>query len=358
MLLAQIDKNFSIESKLERNDMVWFPIREEPFEFYGLYDPKNSRRFCRMPDDVAQKVSPKVAGLNYHTAGGRVRFSTDSPFIAIKTVQKFNHSAHMTHVMENGFDLFSNKNGIATFETAFIPGVQAAGGFEQLRPLSNSGKMTSYTLNFPLYGGAEEIYIGIMEGTHLSGGDKYIDVKPVVYYGSSITQGGCATRPGNCYPAIISHKYNLDYMNLGFAGNCKAEIPMAEYLASLDMSIFVCDYDHNAPNVEYFSETHKRLYNIFRAKQPNTPYIMITKPDAWEKNKKDVDARRAVVMQTFLDAKALGDKNIYFIDGISLFGSDNRDNCTVDGCHPNDLGFYRMAETIGIVIKDILQKMN
>ncbi len=358
MILAKIDPNFSLDSSLERDDIVWFNIRNAPFEFYGLYEPKNEGAFIRMPRDIAEVVSPGVRGLNYNTAGGRVRFSTDSPFVAIKTKQGFNHSPHMTHAMQSGFDLYRNTAEKTTFVCAFIPPVEAVGGFEQLRDVEISEGMTNYTLNFPLYGGASEVYIGIKEGSHIGEGAKYRPIKPIVYYGSSITQGGCASRPGNSYQAIISAWNNVDYINMGFSGNCKAEVPMAEYLRELDMSIFVCDYDHNAQSVEYLRDTHRRLYDIFREKQPTTPYIMISKPDAWTRNAADADRRRSVIMDTFSYARAKGDKNVYFIDGRCLFGSDNRDNCTIDGCHPNDLGFYRMAENIGVVISEILDKMS
>ena len=129
MILAKIDKNFNIKSNVGESDVVWFSVREEPFELYGLQDPQNTERFCRMPDDIAKSVSEGVAGLNYHTAGGRVRFSPDSPYIAVKAIKSFNHSPHMTHAMQNGFDLFSVKNGFSTFVAAFIPPVDSVDGF-------------------------------------------------------------------------------------------------------------------------------------------------------------------------------------------------------------------------------------
>ncbi|MBR4296048.1 MAG: SGNH/GDSL hydrolase family protein [Clostridia bacterium] len=356
MILAKIDKNFALETSITRKDVVWFNIKNAPFEIHGLYDPKNTERFIRMPEDIAKTVSDAVWDLNHRTAGGRVRFSTDSPFVAIKALQKtMHHSPHMTHAMQNGFDLFSTRNGIYSFAGAFIPPVDSKGGFEQLRDvIGHTGKMDTYTLNFPLYGEVEDLYIGIKEGCHISSPEKYRDIKPVVYYGSSITEGGCASRPGNCYPAIISHRYNLDYINLGFSGSCKAEVPMAEYLRELDMSIFVCDYDYNA-SFEHLQESHYRLYEIFREKQPDTPYIMITLPNAWLFND-GIAKRKEIIFESYKKAKALGDKNVYFIDGKDLFGSDNWDNCTVDGTHPNDLGFYRMAERIGLTIKEIIER--
>ncbi len=357
MILAKIDKNFALETNLECDDIAWFNVRNAPFDFYGLFDPEKEGSFIRMPKDIAEKVSPGVVGLNFCTAGGRIRFATDSPYIAVKTVQNFNHSPHMTHAMQGGFDLFSVKDGISKFAAPFIPPVEAVGGFEQLRYVHNKGEMVTYTMNFPLYGGAKEVYIGIKEGSHIAKGASYRDIKPIVYYGSSITQGGCASRPGNSYQAIISQRNNVDYINFGFSGACKAEIPMVEYLRELEMSIFVSDYDYNAPTAEYLDETHQRMYKMFREKQPDTPYIMVTKPDAWDWSDEESARRRAIVFRTFSEALASGDRNVYFIDGRSLFGADNRDNCTIDGCHPNDLGFYRMSEAIGVVIDEILRNL-
>ncbi len=354
MKLAEIDKNLAIPSNIGRDDVVWFDIDDEPFRIYGV-TKSGDGRYIRMPDEVAKNVSDGVHSLITCTAGGRVRFSTDSPFIAIKTEQPLmeEKNPRMTNAMKNGFDVFRNLDGKAYFELAFMPNTEV-GGFEQLKETHSSGKMTDYTMNFPLYGRVNKVLVGIKEGSHIDSGAEYEKMKPIVYYGSSITQGGCASRPGTCYEALISQMYNLDYINLGFSGCCKGEVPMAEYLAELDMSIFVCDYDHNAPSAEYLRDTHGRLYDIVRAKHPNVPYIMITKPDCYEYNRTDVARRREVVYETFMRAVKAGDKNVYFIDGERLFDGDGRDNCTVDGCHPTDLGFYRMSRAIGEVIRQII----
>lgn len=355
MKLAEIDKNFAIPSNIGRDDVVWFDIDDEPFRIYGVTKSKDGR-YIRMPDEVAKNVSDGVHSLITCTAGGRVRFSTDSPFIAIKTEQPLmeEKNPRMTNAMKNGFDLFINKNGKAYFTAAFVPECCEVGGFEQLKETHSGGKMIDYTMNFPLYGRVNKVLVGIKEGSHIDSGAEYEKMKPIVYYGSSITQGACASRPGTCYEALISQMYNLDYINLGFSGCCKGEIPMAEYLAGLDMSIFVCDYDHNAPSAEYLRETHGRLYDIIRAKHPNVPYIMITKPDCYEYNRTDVARRREVVYETFMRAVKSDDKNVYFIDGERLFDGDGRDNCTAEGCHPTDLGFYCMSRAIGEVIRQII----
>lgn len=176
----------------------------------------------------------------------------------------------------------------------------------------------------------------------------YIDKKPMVYYGSSITQGACASRPGNCYQGYICRAFNCDYINLGFSGNAKAEDEIIEYIKSLDMSIFVCDYDHNAPSAEHLKNTHEKMFKAIREAHPDIPIIIMSAPiwnpsGAWKE-------RRDIVEQTYKNARATGDENVYFIDGKALM-SLCENNGTVDNCHPTDLGFYSMAQVLGDLIE-------
>lgn len=213
--------------------------------------------------------------------------------------------------------------------------------------------MADYTINFPLYDGVKELYIALKKGAVILEPTPYSHSVPVVYYGSSITQGGCASRPGNSYEAIISRRLDVDYRNLGFSGSGKAEDLMAQYLADLEMSIFVCDYDYNAPDVEYLEKTHLPLYRAVRSKQPNVPIIFVSAPDILMDPETFVP-RREVIRRTYTIALEEGDRNVYFIDGAELFDGDDWDSCTVDGCHPNDLGFYRMAMRIEREIVQLL----
>ena len=127
---------------------------------------------------------------------------------------------------------------------------------------------------------------------------------------------------------------------------------MAEYIAGLDMSVFVCDYDHNAPNPAHLLDTYERFYHIIRKKRPDLPYVMVSKPDV-DGREKDGEARKKIIIDAYDRARAAGDRNVYFIDGETLFEGDCREDCTVDGTHPNDLGFYRMGRVIG----DLLEKL-
>lgn len=204
-----------------------------------------------------------------------------------------------------------------------------------------------------------KLYIGIKAGSKLTGGKKYVNTKPVIFYGSSITHGAAASRPGNIYETFISQKYNLNFVNLGFSGKAKGEVEMAEYIAGREMEAFVCDYDHNAKRVDHLRDTHYRFYEIIRQKHPDIPYIMISSPNTRRKCDKNVsddwEERRAVIIESYEKARNAGDENVYFIDGHTLLEGEHVMSCTVDEGHPNDLGFYRMAKIIGGHLEKILR---
>jgi hypothetical protein len=270
------------------------------------------------------------------------------------TVTEF---AHMTRLGVRGFDLYVDDPDTKTsaFYGSFFPPNTIKDGYESIIKFEDNS-LRYLTLNFPLYNDVSELYIGLEGGSELGSGVTYRNEKPVVFYGSSITQGGCASRPGNCYQNMISRRLDLDYVNLGFSGNGKAEDAIVDYMATLPMSAFVSDYDHNAPNVEYLAATHFKMYEKIRAAHPDIPYIMITRPDfrqVKQKGKDDSVARRRVILDSFYKARENGDKNVYFIDGESFFAGEYEDSCTVDGCHPNDLGFSKMADVIGNCLKKL-----
>lgn len=358
MDLTKIDKNFASPVFGDRNDIVFKSVRERPFRVYGLYDYKNQKEFIRLPEEVSKEVSPNVHALSFHTAGGRARFKTSSSFIAIKAEMK--HVSHMVNMCLIGsscFDIYINRNGLSTYYRSLKPstteitnGFEAIVGFEDLE---YKPEVMDITIVFPLYNELTELYIGLEKGAILDFSDEYSYRKPVVYYGSSITQGGCASRPGNSYEEMLSRRFNIDYINLGFSGNAKGEQAMADYIAGLDMLMFVMDYDHNAPDCEHLYRTHYNFYKTIREKNPDLPVILLSRPN-FDTNIEAHIPRRTVVYNTYQMARNDGDRNIYFIDGESLFGGFGRDSCTCDGCHPNDLGFYRMAEKIGSVMERIL----
>lgn len=355
--ISQIDKNFKI-SAVNEPDAVFYNVKEDPFDLYGFYDPKGQDVFKRLPDHIAKATNPGVNGLYTNTAGGRVRFSTDSLYVIIRAIQpRFTEFGHMTRLGVRGFDLYVDdpKSGRSRYYGSYNPPVQIEDGYCGI--LKFPDRQTRYiTINFPLYNDVSDLYVGLSEGATVGGGARYANDLPVVFYGSSITQGGCASRPGTCYQSIISRRLNLDYTNLGFSGSGRAEDVIVEYMASLKMSAFVSDYDHNAPTTDHLRATHYKMYEAIRAKNPDIPYIMITRPDFHKPTQSGIGdsvLRREIIHESFLRARASGDMNVYFIDGESFFAGMDEDGCTVDFCHPNDLGFAKMADVIGSCISKL-----
>ena len=349
-------KTYKFETSFEEKDILFYNIKKDPFRIYGLYDPKNQPTFRRLPEDVANATNSGVAKLAFDTSGGRLRFSTDSSYIAIKAVMPtVNRFPHMPLTGTSGIDVYVDSDGGSRFVKASKPDLNITDGYEFMVHFGNR-KMRNITVNFPSYNPVDALFIGVSETARVGRGKEYANKKPIVFYGSSITQGGCSSRPGLIYQNMISRRYNLDYTDLGFSGSGRAELPIVKYMASLDMLAFVSDYDHNAPNPEYLRDTHSRMYDIIRESHPDIPYIMISKPDFNYESENDI-ARRDVVMDTFRRARELGDTNVYYIDGEGLFRGPYEDCCTVDGCHPNDLGFAFMADKIGRVIERALRNV-
>ena len=349
--LTEIDKNF-IPATIDKQDYLFRDCREEPFRIYGLIWPNEEDPFfTRMPRKVAKTVNDGVLSLCNCTAGGRVRFKTDSATVAIRA--KMHHiyrGNHFPMTGSSGFDLYAD--GI--YRGTFCPPLEITDGFESRVDLRGKG-MREILIHMPLYSGVISLEIGIEPGSVLLPGSEYKYKTPVVYYGSSITQGGCASRPGNCYQNNISRHYDCDHINLGFSGSARAEDTMIDYMIGLPMSVFVMDYDHNAPTPEYLEETHYKMYRRFRDARPDVPIVMATMPKVTATAHSI--QRRKTILATIEKARAEGDNNVYFVDGKEMMAMFGDDGGLVDDCHPNDLGFLCMSRAFGKVIGEILEKL-
>ena len=339
-----INANFHMEFikvDTEREGMKLYDAKSAPFRLYGVFH--DGERYRRVPADVAEATNPGVFGHAKHTAGGRVRFITDSPYVFIKAVYDKAHV--MTHMPLSGsssFDMYVYEDGKQVYSSTFRAPMpeETVGGYESIRDWG-SKQMRTININFPLYNSVDELYIGLDENATVEPAPDYKYEKPIVYYGSSITQGGCASRPGTCYQGFVSRHFDINYINLGFSGSAKGEDAISDYIAGLDMSIFVYDYDHNAPTTEHLAQTHEKMFKNVRAKHPDIPIIMMSRPNI--RKSSGEDKRNEVIKRTFANAVAAGDKNVYFIDGREL--ALDYDN-TVDGCHPTDYGFKCMADRL------------
>lgn len=346
--------NVTCYTDFGRSDYTLYDCRQQPFVLHGFYDAYRQPSFKRLPDEVGTAASERVAGLYRCTTGGRLRFATDSDFIILKAVMPAlaRHNI-MPDLAACGFDLYLKKGLSYVYERSFIPALTDVGGFEQLLELPEGSK--EILIHFPLNSGVTDLLVGLKNDASVSAPAPYGIQKPVVFYGSSITHGFAASRPGNTYPAMISRMLDCDFVNLGFAGGCRAEDVLVDYIATLDCSAYVLDYDHNAPTADYLGRTHQKAYRTMRAAHPSLPIIIVSRPDVERWGEESI-VHREIVYRTYANARAAGDQNVYFIDGEGLFEGPFRDSCTVDAVHPNDLGFMRMANRIGETLSRVLNK--
>ena len=349
--ISDLDKNFKVETKIKAEDIQFHNVRNAPFKIYGVFH--DNGRFRRIPTEVAKTVNETVLALHSNTAGGRVRFMTDSPYIAIHAeMAGILKMEHIPLTGSGGFDMYMGHDPEIYIKT-FVPPYAMTDGYESIFQCGSSA-MREVTINFPTYSSVLELYVGLKEGSTILPPREYTIEKPIVYYGSSITQGGCTSRPGNTYQGVITRRLDADHINLGFSGSARGETTMAEYIAGLEMSAFVYDYDHNAPTLEHLQKTHEPFFKIIRQAHPDIPIVFMTKP-IYKLSQSDPCLK--TIKKTYENALAAGDENVYFLDGTALMEMAGYDG-TVDGCHANDLGFRSMAKAVGDVLEKALKKTN
>lgn len=360
--IAQADYRLAEESPLAGKELTFYDVRKAPVNFYGLYDPLGEAPFRRMPLDIAEGINRSIYNLSQQTSGGRIRFRTNSKTIALHVVQrnKTRFFPHMTAVGTSGFDLYRIVEGKQVFVNSFRPPNDREKPYDVSTQMRGEG-VYEYVLNFPLYDWVTELYLGLEPGSVLEPGTAYTGAeKPVVFYGSSVTQGGCACRPGTFYAAILSRWLDVDYHCFGFSGSCKGEPEMADYLASLDPSVYVLCYDFNAPDPEHLRATHEPLFRKIRAAHPQTPIVLtssfgVPSLQVEEPDEPERDERRAIVRATYDNAVAAGDRKVWFVDNKDVFDAFGGNDCTVDGAHPNDLGFWIMANHLRPALEQALK---
>ncbi|MBO7328671.1 MAG: SGNH/GDSL hydrolase family protein [Lentisphaeria bacterium] len=340
----------------------WYDIDHPQFRLSGLAYYSRGGVMRRLPDDP--KLPEAVRFLSHHTAGVRLDFKTTSKQIRLRV--KLSHSSHMDHMAQTGscgFDLYSGapgKNflvGTARFpfdadayETTLLPN-----GFQ-------TEKMRDFTLNFPLYSGVEKIEIGFDEKSEIAAPEPWSDSCKMVFYGTSITQGGCASRPGMVYSSLLGRALNRQVLNFGFSGNGKGEKIVAEYLADIeDVGVFVLDYEPNA-KPDGIRATLNEFIDTLRQKHPDTPIIVMSSlrfnqelvfTEDTEVQQKDLAESAKFQRREVERRRRAGDGKIFFVNGASLCGK-NWHEFSVDGCHQTDLGFYVISERLLPKLKKIL----
>ena len=326
--------------------MKLFECKDAPIRVFGLMNFYKNGSMMRLPEEMMEKM-PQLRQFGSRSTGGRICFRTNTKNLYVKLVsQTFIRDYAATQIASSGVDIYMGDRTQGIYIGSVFPtGWRGTDPNRSEKNLELDGKMQDFTIYMPKNEILENVYIGIDDDAEIEAPTPYRNEKPVIFYGSSITEGGCAGRVGNAYNAALSRQLNMDYINFGFSGSAKGEPEMAEFIASLPMSIFVMDYDYNAPDVEHLEKTHEPFFKIIREKNPDLPIIMMSNPN-YKIKREESEARLAVIRKTYENAIANGDKNVYLISGENFYTDYDPYACTVDLIHPNDCGFYHMTKEI------------
>jgi lysophospholipase L1-like esterase len=328
--------------------LQWMQIPNPQMEVDGLpWFAENGGALSRLP--VAQKASYREAvwNLAQSPSGGRIRFRTNSSTLAIRLeYPEAPDMANMHAFGQTGVDLYIS----GVYRDTAVDG--KTGGAAEHTYFKNQPKvMREVTLYLPLYMSVKVLGIGVDADAVVERPDGFALPKPIVFYGTSITQGGCASRSGMSYEAILGRRLNVDFVNLGFSGNGLGEPELARTVASIDAAMYVLDLAQNNPTVESLRQNYLPFIETIRKSHPTTPILVVTAIyAAHEGTAPDpiLAGKREVIRQAMAQRIAAGDKHIQLIEGTELIGPARVDGL-VDGTHPNDLGFEWMAD--GLVAK-------
>jgi len=329
------------------SQIVWHDCKAIGVEGKGWTDTLSF--YDRLPGKAHGKAPEAVWELGHHSAGLCVRFTTDAASIQVRWTLLNAELAmpHMPATGISGVDLYAkDAKGQWRFVGNGRPtGVSNTAAFE----VSPGRQLMLY---LPLYNGVKSIEIGIPKDRTISA---YRPVspqprKPIVFYGTSITQGGCASRPGMAFTAIVGRKLDTPVINLGFSGNGRMEPAMADLLAELDPSVYVLDCLWNM-TPELVAERVSPFVRRLRQTRPNTPILLVE--DYRIQNVSPT--QMGVVLRTVYGRlKAEGITNLHFLSSQNMLGTDGEG--TVDGCHPNDLGMMRLADGFAKELAPIVQE--
>jgi hypothetical protein len=361
--LEKLDTNFKIQQGNAEGDLKFYDVSAEDFYVFGLQDnPKGG--FCRMPGEVATAVNEQMAELYTNPAGGRLRFMTDSKSITLQVKGPKHDGGNLNRLTAAGFDMYEKRDGRWRFAWSFTPPelIGDVPEYTVSRTFPQAG-MREVLFHFPLYTDVLSLRLGLDADAVLQRAPAYSHTG-VVFYGSSITQGACASKPGNCFTNLLSRRLDFDYINLGFSNGARGEEAMVDYLCKLPMKVFVCDYDHNAPNAELLRNTHLPLYKRIRQAKPDIPIVFATAPRRYSMEGETILPaeeiwleRRQIILDTVNYARANGDNQVYFVDAMEFFPDEDREDALLDAAHPNDYGMVCMAKTFAKALKQIFEKM-
>ena len=339
-------------------ELHWHSPDQPPFHLAGFAWYATDRRYRRMPLHPPEPLPEAVDMLADNTAGGQIKFQTDSPRLAVRAKITGCGMDHMPATGMCGVDCYLGMPGRQRFFSVTRFG-RCDTAYECILFDALPRELRNITLNMPLYSGVQEIAVGLDADARVVQPPPPAIDKPVVFYGTSITQGGCASRPGMVHTAILHRKLNVPVVNLGFSGSGKGEPEVARSVASVGRpAAFVLDYAPNTTGPEHLAQTFPIFVRILREAHPSVPILALSRirfshdvfEPAWEKHRTGFED---VLRKAVAELQEAGDRRISFHSMADALGSDF-DECTVDGVHPTDLGFIRMADALEPVIRRLL----
>lgn len=316
--------------------------------------------YDRLPAHAEGVVREAVWNLGHNTAGLCVRFVTDSPQVRARWRLRFPDFTmdHMADTGISGLDLYARDG--ATWRWVAVGRVRERPTNTATLVESAPPGLHEYLLFLPLYNGVERLEIGVVPGARIAPGPARPEShrRPVVFYGTSITQGGCASRAGMAYPAIIGRALDRPTINLGFSGNGRMDLEMAALLGEIDAAVYVLDAVPNM-DADGIAERMAAFVRILRAARPETPIVLVENivyENAWfdAETRETLAAKRDAVRAVRDALAAEGLPHLVWVEADGLIGDDGQ--ATVDGVHPTDAGFLRLAEALTAVIRPLLER--
>lgn len=330
----------------------------DEFPLLGKVSNDTETRYERLGAEVKEKISrPYLWQLGKNTAGLAIRFRTNSKTIGAKwTLFSNTHMNHMAPTGTKGLDLYCLKEGKWKFINSGRPGSEKDNEATLISDMK--GEELEYMLYLPLYDGVTKLEIGVDSLATI----KQPEVESpkrnqsIVWYGTSITQGGCASRPGMAHTNILSRMLDREIINLGFSGNGRLDYEIAEYMVKKDAALFVLDCMPNVEEAEVLEKLEK-FYRIIRDKHPTTPILFVQ--NSWfslmefSKGSYNSVTKKNKALDKEFARLLKADQHIYFQSSGEFLGDDGE--ATVDGIHFTDLGFMRCANVMLPLLKEILE---
>lgn len=344
-------------NKQAKADLDWHDVTKFGVEGREWPEMERHRYFDRLPKAAEGKVTPAVWSLSRDSAGMMARFKTDAASIHVRyKLMKANLAMpHMPATGVSGIDLYArDADGKWKWVQVTRPAAQTVSA-QLISDLAPGGH--EFAAYLPLYNGVEALEIGVPKGAKFEGLAPRNE-KPLVFYGTSITHGACASRPGMVHTAILGRRFDTPVVNLGFSGNGRMDAAVGEFLVKIDAACYVIDC---LPNMQPAAVREKcvPLVRQIRAARPQTPIVLVedrrfTNDWITPGKKKFHDDNHQALRDSYETLKKEGIANLHYIEGDKLYGTDTEG--ATDASHASDLGFMRQADVMEPVLRAAMGK--